>query len=95
MKLATNPNRQIRTKACLAYDILCNKNNYKKEGNKYKSKVKDCFYCTVIGNLKALKYNIDHDKKLLNKKNSLGRSLLYFAARNGYYNLTEYLLKKE
>ena len=56
MKLATNPNRQIRAKACLAYDILCNKNNYKKEGNKYKSKVKDCFYCTVIGDLKALKF---------------------------------------
>lgn len=25
MNLATNPNRDIRTKACLAYDILCNK----------------------------------------------------------------------
>ena len=94
MKLATNPDRQTRARACLAYDILCNKNKYKKENNKYKSKIKDSFYCTVIGDLKALKYNIENDKRLLNKKDSLDRSLLYLAARNGYYNLTEYLLKK-
>ena len=56
MKLATNPNRQTRAKACLAYDILCNKDKYKKENNKYKSKEKDCFYCTVIGDLKELKF---------------------------------------
>ena len=31
---------------------------------------------------------------MLNQKDSLERSLLYLAARNGYYNLTEYLLKK-
>ena len=28
MKLATNPNRNIRRKACLAYDALCNKEKY-------------------------------------------------------------------
>ena len=25
MRLATNPDREIRSKACLAYDVLCNK----------------------------------------------------------------------
>ena len=94
MRYATNPDRLIRTKACLAYDILCNKDKYLKEGNKYKSKEKDCFYCTVIGDLKALKYKIKNDKSLLNAKDKLKRSLLYLAARNGYYDLTEYLLKK-
>ena len=94
MKYATNPNRLIRTKACLAYDILCNKDKYIKEGDKYKSKEKDCFYCTVIGDLRALKYKIKKDKSLLNTKDKLKRSLLYLAARNGYYDLTEYLLKK-
>lgn len=94
MKLATVSNREQRAKACLAYDILCNKNKYKKEGGVYKAKEKDCFYCTVIGDLNALKYNIDYNKKLLYKKDDLKRSLLYLSARNGYYNLTEYLLKK-
>ena len=58
MRYATNPNRLIRTKACLAYDLLCNKEKNIKEGNKYKSKEKDCFYCTVVGVLNALKYKI-------------------------------------
>ena len=94
MSLATVSDRKTRAKACLAYDILCNKNKYTKKGNMYISKEKDCFYCTVVGDLKALKYNIDYDKSLLYKKDDLKRSLLYLAARNGYYNLTEYLLKK-
>ena len=94
MNLATVPDRKVRAKACLAYDILCNKEKYAKVGNSYKSKEKDSFYCTVIGDLNALKYKIDYDKSLLYKKDDLKRSLLYLAARNGYYNLTEYLLKK-
>ena len=28
MRLATNPDRTIRTKACLAYDTQCNKEKY-------------------------------------------------------------------
>ena len=94
MSLATVPDRQTRAKICLAYDILCNKGKYLKKGNKYVSKEKDRFYCTVIGDINALKYNIDNDKSLLYKKDGLKRSLLYLAAINGYYNLTEYLLKK-
>ena len=94
MKLATVPDRETRAKACLAYDILCNKNNYEKEGNIYRPKNKDCFYCTVVGDLRTLKYYIEKNKSLLSKKDALKRSLLYLAARNGYYNLTEYLLKK-
>ena len=37
-KLATNPNREIRSKACLAYDALCNKEKYENKGNYYKVK---------------------------------------------------------
>ena len=44
MNLATNPNREIRSKACLAYDIFCNKDKYINKGNLYKVKKKDCFY---------------------------------------------------
>ena len=83
MKLATNPDRITRTKACLAYDIICNKNKYVKNNNIYEPKEKDCFYCTIVGDLKLLKYYIEGNKTLLNKKDGLNRSLLYLAARNG------------
>ena len=94
MRLATYPDRNIRTKACLAYDVLCNKDKYIKEGNYFRVKNKDCFYYTVIGDLNSLKKSIEKNKNLLNKKDGLKRSLLYLSARNGYFNLTEYLIKK-
>ena len=94
MKLANCPLRAIRRNASLAYDMVCNKDKYFKIGNKYKPKKKDCFYYTVVGDLDSLKYEIEKNKNLLFVKDSLGRSLLYLAARNGYFNLTEYLLKK-
>ena len=54
-KLATKMDRRIREKACLAYDVLCNKEKYIKEGNYYRVKNKDCFYYTVIGDLNSFK----------------------------------------
>ena len=94
LKLATNPDRGIRTKACLAYDILCNKEKYINNGDLYKVKKKDLFYYTVIGDYNSIKRDIESNKKLLNQKDELNRSLLYLSARNGYFNITEYLLKK-
>ena len=93
-KLATNPSREIRSKACLAYDILCNNEKYINVGNFYKVKKKDCFYYTVVGDLNSLKSEINYNKSLLNLKDGLNRSLLYLSARNGYFNLTEFLIKK-
>ena len=94
MKLATNPSREIRRNACLAYDVLCNKAKYTNNGNLYKVKNKDCFYYAVVGDLNSLKKAIESNKNLLNAKDGLKRSLLYLCARNGYFNLTEYLIKK-
>ena len=94
MKLPTKMDRKIRQKACLAYDVLCNKEKYIKEGNYYRVKSKDCFYYTVIGDLNSLKSCIEKNKNLLTKKDGLQRNLLYLSARNGYFNLTEYLIKK-
>jgi len=93
-KLATNPSREIRSKACLAYDALCNKEKYDNQGNYYKVKKKDCFYYTTVGDLNALRSAINYNKNLLYQKDGLNRSLLYIAARNGYFNITEFLLKK-
>ena len=43
--LVTNPSRSIREKACLAYYIICNKNNYIKEGNEYEIKKRLFLLC--------------------------------------------------
>ena len=93
-KLATNPSRIIRKNACLAYDCFCNKEKYIQEGNKFRVKKKDCFYYTICGDLYSLKHNIENDKNLLYVKDGLKRSLLYLSARNGYFDITEYLIKK-
>ena len=94
MKLATCPLREIRRNACLAYDILCNPEKYFKIGNKFKVIKKDCFYYTLVGDLYSLKSSIEGNKNLLYIKDKLQRNLLYLAARNGYFNITEYLLNK-
>lgn len=94
MNLITNPDRKKRIKANLSYDIICNKKKYIKEGNYYRIKTKDCFYYTIVGDLESLKYKIEKNKSLLYSKDNLQRSLLYLAARNGFFDITEYLLKK-
>ena len=62
MKLATCPLRSTRRKACLAYDMICNKDKYYKRGNKYRPKIKDCFYYTLVGDLYSLKNAIEKIK---------------------------------
>lgn len=92
-KLVTNPSREIRVKACLAYDIICNKKNYIKSGDKYRVKNKDHWYYVLVVDLNNLQRLIKNNKSLLYEKDAWGRTLLYLAARNGYYNIVEYLLK--
>jgi ankyrin repeat protein len=46
-----------------------------------------------VGDLNNLQRLIKNNKSLLYEKDALGRTLLYLAARNGYYNIVEYLLK--
>jgi preprotein translocase subunit Sec63 len=47
-RLATKNNRRIRQRACLAYDILCNKEKYIKEGNYYRVKKKIVFIILLL-----------------------------------------------
>ena len=91
---ATSKNRMQRCKASLAYDILCNKSKYEKFGNEYRIKNKDCFYYVVIGDYYSLRDSLKYNKSDIYKKDSLQRSLLYLAARNGFYNLCELLIQK-
>ena len=88
------PFKKDKEKSCLAYDILCNPEKYFKIGNKFRVIKKDCFYYTLVGDLYSLKSSIEGNKNLLYIKDKLQRNLLYLAARNGYFNITEYLLNK-
>ena len=92
--LVISHNKDIKSNACLAYEVLCNKQNFVQYGNYYKIKVKDCFYFTIIGDLNSLKLLIEKNKNILYSKDCFNRNLLYLAARNGYFDVTEYLLQK-
>mgnify|MGYP002626075222 CR=1 FL=1 len=92
--LVTSPDRKNKSKACLAYEMLFNKNKFVQYGNYYKVKEKDCFYFAIIGDLNSLKSLIEKNRNLLYSKDNIQRSLLYLAARNGYFDVTEYLLQK-
>ena len=93
-KLINSTNLSTKKKAALAYDILCNKNNYIKNGDLYNPKKKDHFYYVTIGDLKHLELIYKKNKKILKEKDELKRNLLYIAARNGYYDICEFLLEE-
>jgi len=85
-----------RSSTCLAYEMICSKENFIKVGEepKYKVKNKDQFYYVHVGCLEGLQKLVDNDPSLIHKKDHFGRSLLYLAARNGYIDICFYLLQK-
>lgn len=93
--LLTHSNENQKPKICLAFDMICNKSKYNIKNGIYTPKKKDEFYYTNIGDLKGLQYlfRIKKDQKKLNEGDSLNRTLLYLAARNGYYDIVKYLIK--
>ena len=93
-KLINSKNFITKKKGALAYDILCNKNNYIKKGDLYTPKKKDHFYYVTIGDLKHLELIYKKNKKILKEKDKLERNLLYIAARNGYSDICEFLLEE-
>ena len=81
-KLITSPNyNQDKRKGSLAYDILCNKKRYIKDGNLYRTRIKNHFYYAIIGDLQSLKEIYIKNKNIL-ENDKLGRNLLYISARN-------------
>ena len=84
-----------RSSTCLAYEMICNKTNFIKiDDTKYKVKKKDQFYYVHVGGLEELKTILEKNPNLIHVKDNYNRSLLYIAARNGYINICNYLLKK-
>ena len=93
-KLINSPDLITKQKGALAYDILCNKKNYISNDNLYKPKKKDHFYYVMIGDLKQLQSIYKENRNILKEKDELKRNLLYIAARNGYYDICEFLLEE-
>ena len=91
LRKLSNSNRPY---ACLAYEMICNRDNYIQNKSNFKVKKKDEFYYVQVGGFKELKELIDKNPSLVNKKDNLQRTLLYLAARNGYLNICSYLIQK-
>lgn len=93
-KLITSSDLYTKKIGALAYDILCNKFRYNKNGKFYSPKKKDHFYYTLIGDLYNLKKIYEENKNILKEKDEFNRSLLYIAAKNGFYEICEFLLEE-
>ena len=88
-KMKGNTNPEIR----LAYDVLVNSDDYIiDENNDFYVKNEKIFYYAHIGSIDGIKYCLNQNINLLEKKDKLGRTIFYIAARNGYYNLCKYLI---
>ena len=80
---------------CLAFDMICNKSSYFVVNGDYWVKKRDEFFCVNTGNFKLLKTLIrtKKNKNFLRNIDDLKRTLLYLAARNGFKDIVEYLIK--
>ena len=79
----------------LAYDMIVNSKNYIMVNQLiFSVKNKDIFYYAHVGGLDEIKAILKNNGDLIYSKDSMGRSILYIAARNGYYSLCKYLLNK-
>jgi ankyrin repeat protein len=88
-----------KAKICMAYDVIVNKDVYikcEKDFYKINENITNIlpYYYTIIGDCEKLIPLIEKNPKLLYYKDSLGRNLLYIAARNGHTSLCEYYLNK-
>jgi hypothetical protein len=94
-------NDELRAKICLAYDIIVNRNFYRKCGDniyeidtsKMKPYIAGYYYC-FIGDSYNFIMECEKNPKILEFKDSLERNLLYLAARNGHISICNYLINK-
>ena len=91
MKMQGNESPEIR----LSYDMVVNSNEYIKiDEFTFMVKNINIFYYAHVGGLREIKRMIEQNNNLLYTRDNLGRTILYLAARNGYYELCKYLLEK-
>lgn len=91
-----NENLCNDTEISLAYYLLTTPNNgrYRIENdNEFVVTKRDQFYYTVTNNLYELKRFVDKEKNIIDIGDELGRTMLYLAARSGFYDICEFLLR--
>ncbi len=89
------PKRQDRAMASLAYHMITSSGtHYEKKGTVYKVKRKDIFYYAAIGDKEKVITEIDRNTDLLGATDTNKRTVLYLAARCGFDDLVETLVRK-
>ena len=89
------PKRQDRAMASLAYHMITSSGtHYEKKGTVYKVKRKDIFYYAAIGDKEKVITEIDRNTDLLGAIDPKKRTVLYLAARCGFDDLVETLVRK-
>ena len=94
MKISTSYRHERATYA-LAYDMICSRDptKYTRDGFTFAVKKRDLFFYAITGNYESFVHEMKRNPYLLNRKDECGRTLLYLAARNGYYDICNFLLR--
>ena len=89
--------RQDRALASLAFAMLTSKSQsrYKREGNEFTIHQEDAFVLATIGFTKLLVEKIWKNRSLIEAVDEKKQTLLYIAARSGFYDMTRALLLAE
>ncbi len=92
----TQPRRQVRALASLAYHMITSTNcqRYLRHGTHFEIKTPDIFFFAAIGNTKKVIDEISKNPSLLDSVDELERTVLYLAARCGFYDTTKALIGK-
>ncbi|CAF3921191.1 unnamed protein product, partial [Rotaria sp. Silwood1] len=87
--------RYQRAMCALAYDMICSRDprKYTRYGEMFTVEKYDHFYYAITGNYELFVREVRRNHSLLNVKDEYGRTLLYLAARNGYYDICNFLLR--
>ncbi|CAF1375579.1 unnamed protein product [Adineta ricciae] len=91
----SSPSRSQRASVALAYEVLCSNDTkrYTRNGNRFTVNIKDQFYYVTIGDYESFVRLITRHKHLLDQRDEHLRTLLYIAARNGFHNICQFLLR--
>jgi hypothetical protein len=91
-QLITTPDRQQRAIVTYAIHMLD-----PRSGTRYnrrrKGRLADAFDYAISGDTRHLRAYMEENPGAMSREDSSGRTLLYIAARSGYYDTCEYLLK--
>ena len=89
------PKRQDRAMASLAYHMITSSGNqYKKTGTTYEIKAPDIFFFAAIGHREKVIAEIEKDPGLVKSVDKLQRTVMYIAARCGFSDIVETLVRK-